>query len=294
MQSFAEVGRHAVDFLPAVDAMCRAHGVTPADIGQVFVSAGPGSFTGLRIGITAARMIALAVGARLVGVPTLEVIAQNAADQAEPPGRVVVMIDAKRNRVYAATFVRGEVARAKGSVANRSSAVGSVSNRSNVGPVSNDVGPVSNRSSAVGSVSNRSSAVGPASNDVGPVSNRSNTRVANPSEPLYVPEVPDAILPPGSVAPAVEADPARYLADCGADCAVLGEGVAVHRSAVQASGVMVLPERLYPARVRTVYRLGYARAVRGQFADPRSLVPIYVRPPEAEEKWQQRQQDRGT
>ncbi len=211
---FTETRRHAVDFLPAVDAMCKAHGVTPADIGQVFVSAGPGSFTGLRIGITAARMIALAVGARVVAVPTLEVIAQNAVDASDPPQRLVVILDAKRSRVYAATFVR--------------------------------------------------------------------------QGPGYLPEVREEIL-----APAVEADPGRYLADCGPHCAVLGEGVVGHRSAVEASSVRVLPETLYPARCETVYRLGYARAARGQFADPRSLVPIYVRPPEAEEKWEKRQRDLG-
>src|SRR3972149_226432 len=97
---------HAVEFLPTVKALCEVHGVEPPSIQRVYVSAGPGSFTGLRIGVTAARMIALGVDARVVAVPTLEVIAQNALDTNPPPLHVAVVLDAKRSRVYAAAFVR--------------------------------------------------------------------------------------------------------------------------------------------------------------------------------------------
>lgn len=97
---------HAVEFLPTIKALCEAHQVEPTHIERVYVSAGPGSFTGLRMGVTAARMIALGVGALVVGVPTLEVIAQNALDADPPPSRVAVVLDAKRNRVYTAAFIR--------------------------------------------------------------------------------------------------------------------------------------------------------------------------------------------
>jgi len=103
---FTKARAHAVEFIPTIDALCRAHGVEPRRVEWVFVSAGPGSFTGLRIGITAARMIALSVGARIVALPTLEVIAQNALDAPNPTERLVVILDAKRQRVYTATFER--------------------------------------------------------------------------------------------------------------------------------------------------------------------------------------------
>ena len=103
---FTKARAHAAEFLPTIDALCRAHDAEPQRIEWVFVSAGPGSFTGLRIGITAARMIALAVGARVVAIPTLEVIAQNALDSPTPPDQVAVILDAKRRRVYSATFAR--------------------------------------------------------------------------------------------------------------------------------------------------------------------------------------------
>lgn len=99
---------HAVELLPAIADLCRCHAVEPAAIAAVFVSIGPGSFTGLRIGVTTARMIALAVGARIVAVPTLEAIAQHALDAPDPPERVVVLVDAKRHRAYGAAFVLQE------------------------------------------------------------------------------------------------------------------------------------------------------------------------------------------
>ncbi len=96
---------HAVEFLPAIEAVCRGADVGPVQIGEVYVSSGPGSFTGLRIGITAARMIAFATGARLVAVPTLEIIAQNAAEHDPRPAEVAVLLDAKRGHVYTAAFI---------------------------------------------------------------------------------------------------------------------------------------------------------------------------------------------
>lgn len=98
--------RHAAELLPAIDSLCRASGVTPSLIGECYVSSGPGSFTGVRIGITVARSIARFGGVRVVGVPTLDVIAQNVLRLEEPPAGVGVILDAKRQRVYAAAYVR--------------------------------------------------------------------------------------------------------------------------------------------------------------------------------------------
>ncbi len=68
------------------------------------MSLGPGSFTGLRVGLSFAKGIALANGARMVGVPTLEALAH------EAPARfafVAVVCDARRGETYAAAFRRG-------------------------------------------------------------------------------------------------------------------------------------------------------------------------------------------
>ncbi len=103
-RAFSTTLRHAVELLPTVDALCRDHQVRPDEVATVYVSGGPGSFTGLRIGITFARSLALATGARIVRVPTLDVIAQNALALDPRPPRVVVVLDAKRHHVYSAPF----------------------------------------------------------------------------------------------------------------------------------------------------------------------------------------------
>ena len=107
-RAFTGPRRHAVEFVAAVDSLCCENGVTPRQIGEVYVSHGPGSFTGLRMGVAAARTIALAQDALLVAVPTLEVIAQNALLLEDVPSDVAVILDAKRKRVYAAAFALHE------------------------------------------------------------------------------------------------------------------------------------------------------------------------------------------
>jgi tRNA threonylcarbamoyladenosine biosynthesis protein TsaB len=96
--------RHAAELLPTIAALCREHRIQPMDLCNVYVSRGPGSFTGLRIGITVARMLALAGGAAVVGVPTMDAIAQNALAVSPPPKRLVVLVDARRGNVYGAGY----------------------------------------------------------------------------------------------------------------------------------------------------------------------------------------------
>lgn len=95
--------KHGRDLLPCIRDLLRSAGVRPAELGLIGVGLGPGSYTGLRIGLTAARTLAYAAGARLVGFDSLEAIARNAPDDA---ARVLVVGDAQRGDVYAAEFVR--------------------------------------------------------------------------------------------------------------------------------------------------------------------------------------------
>ena len=95
--------RHAAGLLPLIDSLMRARGWRPADLAEVYVSAGPGSFTGLRIGITLAKTLAAVTGVRLVPVPTLAVIVENAPAEAN---HAVVLLDAKRDQTFVARFER--------------------------------------------------------------------------------------------------------------------------------------------------------------------------------------------
>jgi tRNA threonylcarbamoyladenosine biosynthesis protein TsaB len=74
----------------------------PADsVELVSVTVGPGSFTGLRIGVTTAKTLAYAVGAKIIGVDTLEVLAAQAPAAA---GRLWTILDAQRQELFAAAF----------------------------------------------------------------------------------------------------------------------------------------------------------------------------------------------
>lgn len=95
--------KHGRDLIPCVRDLLRAAGLRPLDLDLVAVGLGPGSYTGMRIGLTAARSLAYAAGARLSGFDSLEAIALNAPAEAT---RVVVVGDAQRGDVYAAEFAR--------------------------------------------------------------------------------------------------------------------------------------------------------------------------------------------
>lgn len=98
--------RHTTELLPAVRELLAEAGCRPGDVGVVCFSQGPGSFTGLRVAATVARMWQSAVGSRVVGVPTLEAIARNALRRAEVAGRIVVLRDARRGQVFGAVYER--------------------------------------------------------------------------------------------------------------------------------------------------------------------------------------------
>lgn len=79
--------------------------VSLASVDALAVSLGPGSFTGLRVGLSFAKGMAFASGARMVGVPTLEALASVAPAQF---GLVAVACDARRGETYTAAFRRGD------------------------------------------------------------------------------------------------------------------------------------------------------------------------------------------
>jgi tRNA threonylcarbamoyladenosine biosynthesis protein TsaB len=193
--------RHAGELLPTVEAMLREHGWPADSITDVFLSIGPGSFTGLRVGVTVARTLAWSVGAKIVAVPTVDSLALNAL-QADPvPRHLAVILDAKQSRVFAAAFELGEGTCQK---------------------------------------------------------------------------VIDAHM----------AEPGEVLGRCPRPLAVLGEGIPHHRQAVESSGATVLPEALWWPRADHLYVVGRQMASAGQHTSAGELLPLYIRRPEAEEKWE--------
>jgi tRNA threonylcarbamoyladenosine biosynthesis protein TsaB len=84
-----------------IDAVLLAARVRLSDLHLVAVSIGPGSFTGLRIGLSVAKGFSLAAGLPIVGVPTLEAFAHAAGRQS---GLVCPVLDARKKEVYGAAF----------------------------------------------------------------------------------------------------------------------------------------------------------------------------------------------
>lgn len=202
-QTFRADHNHAVELLPTIDQLCQQVRWTAKDLNHVYLSIGPGSFTGLRIAVTLARTLAQFAGVKVAAVPTLEVIAQNALALKPPPERLVVILDAKRSQVYAASFeLRGAA---------------------------------------------------------------------------YVP-----------IAEPCVADALGFLGDLPQPLFLIGEGIGYHQEALGRLAHHALSESLWPPRVEIVHRLGYERALRGDFASAANLIPLYLRRPEAEEVWEKR------
>ena len=92
---------HSRTLMPMVKAMLENADLTLADMGAISVAAGPGSFTGIRIGVAAAKGLAFAADKPAVGVSTLEAMAWNVAHM---DGIIVCAMDARRNQIYNAVF----------------------------------------------------------------------------------------------------------------------------------------------------------------------------------------------
>ncbi len=99
----AEPG-HAERLLPALDALFAGAGLRPATLGAIVVGLGPGSFSGLRAGVTTAKALGFATGARVTGVSGLAALA---AASGASEGLVVALLDARRDEVFAAAYRAG-------------------------------------------------------------------------------------------------------------------------------------------------------------------------------------------
>jgi tRNA threonylcarbamoyladenosine biosynthesis protein TsaB len=102
---FDAAARHTTALLTHLAAMVKQAGLKPGDIDEVYVSIGPGGFTGLRVGITVARTMGQAIaGLKCVAVSTPAAVAQNAHDLDWQ--HLAVILDAGQGRIHATLFAR--------------------------------------------------------------------------------------------------------------------------------------------------------------------------------------------
>jgi tRNA threonylcarbamoyladenosine biosynthesis protein TsaB len=188
---------HGREIAPAADRLLRAAGKGPADLGLVAVDIGPGSYTGLRVGLAAAKGLAYALGRPLIGVPSLDVLAEAAAGLG---ATIVPALDAKWDQVYGAIYEirNGRPERATDMLAER-------------------------------------------------------------------PEVFAARVPSGAL--------------------VVGDALERHSELFTARGARLAPRDLWYPKPSLVASLGWARHREGLRHDAATLVPLYLRRTEAEEKF---------
>ncbi len=201
--------RHRVELMPTIDRVFKQFGVQPRELAEVYLSIGPGSFTGLRIAVATAKLLAQVLGVKLVAVPTLDVVAQNASrpstERADTPPiaeHLAVALAHKGDRVYGGYF------RFSGCFWVRCG----------------------------------------------------EPRLATVEDWIAATPRPASVI-------------------IGHDAAVPSQ---------VAPDLRVLPPESAVARSTAVWRLGRAAAQSGRFIPPHALLPLYVRPPEAEELWDQR------
>jgi tRNA threonylcarbamoyladenosine biosynthesis protein TsaB len=193
---------HAARIVTSIDELCRQAQWAATDLCEIYVSAGPGSFTGLRIGITLAKTFAFATGAKLVAVPSVRVLVENAPPQAQ---NVAIVLDAKRDQIYSALFERA-----------------------------------------------------------------GETWIER--EPAHLDSLVDVL--------------SRALRPVH----LLGEGIPHHEKFIPKNdpGIMVTPQDSWRPRAQSVAKIGWQMARRGDFTDALALTPVYIRRPEAEEKYDAR------
>ena len=93
---------HSQTLMPMMDNLLSATKTDFSEVDRIAVAAGPGSFTGIRIGIAAAKGLAFAADKPMVGISTLEAMAMNCI---AAPGMIVCAMDARRQQVYNALFL---------------------------------------------------------------------------------------------------------------------------------------------------------------------------------------------
>ena len=193
--------KHAAGIISVIDRLTESHGWSPRDVQEVYVSAGPGSFTGLRVGITVAKTLAFALAAKLVAVPSTEVIAHNAYEGWQ---HAIIVLDAKRGQIFTARYTNQN------------------------------------------------------------------------GQPTEAEEAHLDTL-------------ADMLARAPRPVQLIGDGIPFHQASIPTDdpGVIVLPQPMWPPRAAIVAQIGLRMARAGQFTDPDKLTPLYIRRPEAEEKWEQ-------
>jgi tRNA threonylcarbamoyladenosine biosynthesis protein TsaB len=206
--------RHSSEVFPVISALLNRFSRKPDEIEHIYISVGPGSFTGLRIAVSIAKTMHLANNVKVAAVDTLDVIAANADDYMRQEKtrleQIAVILDAKRGQFYIAAYQYvGDEKRTAG-------------------------------------------------------------------DEIWVKIFPDSLMTASQFLDqfAVKSKPIWLL----------GEGLVYYADSFRAEGIHFLDESCWTPRAEKVHMLGWKMACAGQFADPLTLQPRYLRNPQVTEK----------
>ncbi len=201
---FSAPMRHSAEIFPAITDLLSRFDKKPDQIEQVYISAGPGSFTGLRIAVTFAKTLALANGTKIIAVDTLDVIAANVNphDKSEQLG---VILDAKRGQFFIAVYEKTQDPR------------------------------------------------------------------PNTPDSIWKKVFPDCLM-------TAEEFISRFTDK---SITLTGEGLVFYKDKFAHKNIRVLDENFWNPFAANIHKLGWELAKDGQFADPLTLTPNYIRGPDA-------------
>jgi len=252
--------KHSAEIFPATKVLLSQFGRKPDEIEHIYISSGPGSFTGLRIAVTLAKTMHLANAAKIVAVDSLDVIAANVIDLAgQNPAP----------RHACPGVAKGE----DGSDERRET-----SNDINPTPSSDERRETSDEFVASILDAKRGQffiavyqCTGHACPGVAKGEDGSDERRTT-SDGIWNKIVPDSIISADEFLDkfACKERPIRLL----------GDGLVYHKDKFEAEGVGFFDENLWSPRADKVHLLGWQKAQAGQFADPMSLTPNYLLRPD--------------
>jgi len=212
---FSADQQHAGELLVVMDELTRIQGWKPIDINHLYVSAGPGSFTGIRIAVTCAKAMSFAGSVKIVAVPSTDVRVLNAEGKDSQVPYAAVVIDAKRKGVYVCLYKRIFEGKRQEELDTRGLVPG--------------------------------------------------YRCLLEPQVMRAEEVLERVQRP------------IYL---------LGDGLRFHGEKLKGEGVFWLGEEYWEPDAANVLRCGWLRAEAGVFTPAGELTPIYLRRPEAVERWE--------
>ena len=247
--------RHSAEILPAIGGLLDRFSRKPTEIDQMYISGGPGSFTGLRIAVTMAKTMQIANAVKIVAVDTLDVIAANiiglaAENTVQDSGherrvasdeRIAAILDAKRGQFFIAVYERNS--------------------GENGNAIRNTLEPAVTRVQAQYAIRNTS-----------------DKRQAT-SDRIWKKVFPDSLMTASQFLDKFAAadQPIRLL----------GDGLLYYKDKFKADGIRFLDEKYWSPRAEKVHLLGWQKALAGQFADPLTLQPAYLRAPDVKVKSKQ-------